>query len=141
MSKILQKCQEWARGLSGYNGRGEELPDPTPVELPVDFERPVPLAEEIRRLVRSEAIQAELRSKEIETFDEANDFDIPDDPIDPETPWQDEAGSVWTRESELAAGIVSEPDYVKAKELVARANKAIAEFEAKRKGAPEGAKA
>ena len=63
-----------------------EFPDPTPVEIPVSAERfPNTLA----------ALQAQARAQQAlalalipETFEESDDFDIDDDPIDPATPWE-----------------------------------------------------
>lgn len=70
------------------NEFGHEIPDPTPVAVPSGFKRPETLAEQVRRLVRSE--QWRLRAEEVgvETFEESNDFDLPDDPIDPSTPFE-----------------------------------------------------
>lgn len=118
MNKTVKKLSEWVKGLSGYNDKGEEIPDPTPLEPPVDFERPLPLAEEIRRLVRSQAIITDLDRAGIETFDEADDFDVDDDQADPTSPWEEnfDHGKVWTREQEIRAGIVQQPDIKKAKE-------------------------
>lgn len=134
MSKF-EKLKEWARGLSGHTDKGEEVPDPRPMAMPLDWEAPVPIAEEIRRLVAGEAARLVAQADGVETFEEAEDFDIPDDPVDPGTPWEnDHVGKVWTREAEIRSGIVSEPDYLKAKEIVEKAKVAIAEYEAKKRG-------
>lgn len=60
-----------------YDERGRELPDPTPIAIPVGFNRPETLQEQIRRLVRNEFSQVAAATG-FETFDEANDFDVPD---------------------------------------------------------------
>lgn len=67
--------------------QGRELPDPTPLEVPVGFKRPETLAEQVRRLVRSEHFNAEREALGEETFDEADDFDVDDD-FDPSTPYE-----------------------------------------------------
>lgn len=101
-----------ADGLSKYNDKGEEIPDPNPVAVPVDFVRPVPLGERIRQLVRSETLARELAAAGIETFDEADDFDVPDDIGERESPYEDnfdpERPGAIAREQELRAGFVED---------------------------------
>lgn len=61
-----------------YNERGEELPDPTPVEVPAGMRVPESLEAMIARMVRGKV--SELAAREgMETFEEANDFEIEDD--------------------------------------------------------------
>lgn len=65
---------------------GREIPDPTPMEVPHDWKRPLSLHEEIRRFVRSElSRQAEAQGEE--SFEEADDFDVDEDP-DPLSPYE-----------------------------------------------------
>lgn len=73
--------QQVARGNTP-DGR-YEVPDPTPVEAPVllmpgDF-----TIARMRELIRSEQLARELAAleREVESFDEADDFDVPDDPF------------------------------------------------------------
>lgn len=66
---------------------GREEADSKPAAMPVGFQRPPTLAEQVQRLVRS-AISREAEEKGFETFEESEDFDIPDDPIDPATPYE-----------------------------------------------------
>lgn len=70
------------------DGNGWEIPDPTPVAMPVGFKRPETLAEQVRRLVRT-TISREAAEAGAETFEESEDFDIPDDPVDPSTPFEE----------------------------------------------------
>ncbi len=52
--------------------------DLTPVELPIGYDKPLPLREEMRRFIRTEmSLQAEALGDE--TFDESDDFDVPED--------------------------------------------------------------
>lgn len=61
-----------------FNERGEELPDPTPVEIPAGCQRPETLNEQIARLVRTQmSVLAGQRG--LETFEESFDFDVDDD--------------------------------------------------------------
>lgn len=62
----------------GYNERGEEIPDPTPIEVPVDFRAPPSLVDEIKRYVRAE-LSARADAAGEETFEEADDFWVDDD--------------------------------------------------------------
>lgn len=67
---------------------GREMLSPMPMELPIGYKRTKPLEQQIREMVKSHLL-AEAASKEgYETFEEAEDFDIPDDPIDPRTPYE-----------------------------------------------------
>lgn len=59
----------------GYNDRGEEVPDPTPVEVPVGFRHPPTLRETMQRLIREEVSRAAEQSGD-ESFDEADDFNV-----------------------------------------------------------------
>lgn len=56
---------------------GREILDQTPVALPIDYVRPEPLHQRIRRMI----LQAIMDQREgQETLEDANDFEIPDDP-------------------------------------------------------------
>lgn len=72
-----------------YNDKGQEIMDPTPMSIPVNFKRPEPLGDMIRRLVRKQISEAAV-AKGMESFDDADDFNIPDDPVDPLSPYEDE---------------------------------------------------
>lgn len=72
----------------GLDEFGREIPDPTPLSLPSGFKRPETLAEQVQRLVRNQ-ISREAAEAGYETFDEAEDFDLPDDPTDPTTPYEE----------------------------------------------------
>lgn len=71
-----------------YNERGEEIPDPTKPEVPLGFKRPESLAEQVKRLVRSEQMRMLARQSGHETFDEADDFEVGDD-FDPRSPYEE----------------------------------------------------
>lgn len=57
---------------------GRELPSSRPVEIPVGMQRPETLAEMVQRLVRQHVSKV-AAAEAYETFEEANDFDVPDD--------------------------------------------------------------
>lgn len=61
-----------------FNERGQFIPDPTPVEVPLKLRRPLSLQDEIKRFVRSELSQR-AEDEGYESFEESDDFDIDDD--------------------------------------------------------------
>lgn len=66
---------------------GREIPDPVPMAPPVGYQQGMTQEERLRAMVRQE--QSRLRAELYdETEDEANDFDVDDDPIDPATPYE-----------------------------------------------------
>lgn len=81
--KVKKTFEKW------FDKEGREHPDPTPVAMPIGFEKPESLEEKIRRLTRNEAaIMAQARGQE--TFEEADDFDVEDDEGLPGSPWENE---------------------------------------------------
>lgn len=67
--------------------KGREIPDPTPISIPLGFKKPETLAEAVRRLVRSDQWAKEMIDTDQETFEEADDFDVGDD-FDPSSPFE-----------------------------------------------------
>lgn len=65
-----------------------ELPDPTPMAPPIGYKAEPTLSDMIRSMVRREQFNLEVSRAGFETFDEAEDFDIEDDPVDPLTPYE-----------------------------------------------------
>lgn len=74
--------------MSKLSERGREIPDPTPVAMPIGFKRPEALVDQIRRFVRRELSES-AAGHGYETFEESDDFDIEDDDdYDPQSPWE-----------------------------------------------------
>lgn len=71
------------------NARGQEVPDPNPTTLPAGFKYPESLIETVRRLIRSESLSNYANSQEVDTFEEAEDFEIDDDSFDPSSPYEE----------------------------------------------------
>jgi len=67
------------RKLFGEPKKAVDRPDLTPMELPINYQRPESLEEAMRRLIRSEGLAAFAQSRGKETFEEAEDFDVDDD--------------------------------------------------------------
>lgn len=106
--------------------RGREIPDPTPIAMPVRTKRPLPLADQVARLVRSDLWNQAL-ADDAETFAEADDFDVDDD-FDPNTPYEVEFDPVLGKE--IAPADFSDPvkrDYWREQYLLAEKNAMRAE--------------
>lgn len=65
---------------------GREIPDPTPIVLRTR-QRVVSNYDDIRAFIRGELSRSALAAG-TESFEDANDFDIEDDPIDPQSRWE-----------------------------------------------------
>lgn len=103
------QVKEHLRGLSGYNERGEELPDSRPVALPVGFRHPKSIQQTIRDLIQNEEYRAALDRVGVDTFDEADD--LSDDDSDGfQSPYEEDFDplGVVTREHEIRSGFVEE---------------------------------
>lgn len=127
MSKLLEKAKEfWDKGRSFIAPDGSEVPDPRPVEMPIGFERPESIQDMIRRLVTDPALRAGLTANELETFDEADDFEVDDD--FPQSPHEDQFDPehLLSREQEVMAGAVRP----RTAEEVAAARKVLADHKA-----------
>lgn len=64
-----------------------ESNDPTPIAMPSHLRRPPSIQEQIAAAVRSEAFNRYVSQQGLETFEEAEDFDVGDD-FDPDSPWE-----------------------------------------------------
>jgi hypothetical protein len=73
--------------VRSYEIDGKEYPDSTPLELPIGAARPPTLETYIKNMIQSQLSDV-AQAGGAETFEEAGDFDIEDDPVDPRTPWE-----------------------------------------------------
>lgn len=64
-----------------------EFPDGTPVEVPLRFSRPPTLEERMKMFIRSQRMQEVAQAAGMESFQEADDFEI-DDPDEALTPYE-----------------------------------------------------
>lgn len=71
------------------NADGHELVDSTPMAPPLGYKKQPTMVDHIRNMVKSEMLRREVEKAGAETFEEADDFDIPDDPVDPTTPFEE----------------------------------------------------
>lgn len=63
------------------NPDGSENPDPTPMAPPIGYNRQPTMIEHIRNMVRSEELRRAAAAAGAESFDEADDFEVEDDPF------------------------------------------------------------
>lgn len=68
---------------------GYEVPDPTPVAVPTGVKRVDNITRRIREVLQSERMRAEALEGGMETFEEADDFDVGDEAPDPHTVYED----------------------------------------------------
>lgn len=73
-AKLAARRQDWY---------GAEHPDDTPMAPPIGYKKQPSMVEIVREAVRSEHLRLEALRAEQETFEEADDFDVPDDPVPP----------------------------------------------------------
>lgn len=104
----MDQILEHLRGVSGYNSRGEEIPDPKPAALQVDIEAEMPLEQKIFRAVQSVEWNRLMQKRGLETFEEANDFDVPDELPEFRSMHEDEAGDVAAFEEGRRSGFIEE---------------------------------
>lgn len=65
--------------MAKYDAQGREIPDQTPVEIPPHLARVVTRHEQMKAYIRAELSRLAAEEGE-ETFEEADDFDVDEDP-------------------------------------------------------------
>jgi hypothetical protein len=80
--------QDGVQATSEIGADGKEYPDPVPMAPPVGYRPPPTIMEMIQTMIRSEQLRTQLDAQGFDTFEEAEDFDIEDDPLDPHTPYE-----------------------------------------------------
>lgn len=70
--------------------KGREILDPIGVAPPVGYEKPFDMFAHMQNLIRSEHVRLAAMEAGAETFDEADDFDIEDDPADPTSQFEEQ---------------------------------------------------
>lgn len=68
-----------------YDDQGREIPDATPVEVPLRLRNRPEEVERLRSLIRNE-LSDQAAKQGFETFEEANDFDVDEDEFFPVSP-------------------------------------------------------
>ena len=82
---LVKRIQKLLQGRDGVF----ETPDPTPVEVPIRFSRPLSDFDHIRNVQRAtmESMSRFAASQGAETFEESEDFDVDDD-LDFDSPYE-----------------------------------------------------
>lgn len=110
---VFRHIERFASGLKAHSHRKT---------LPVGFSRPPTLAEQVARLVRSQQMADFAAAQGLESFEEADDFDIPDDPVDPTTPYEADFDLAAVKSSDYGlTASPATPDAYQAKERVKEA--------------------
>lgn len=121
---------EHLRGRCGYNAKGEEIPDPKPTALEINIEAEMPLELKVMRALQSTEWQKRMDAQGLETFEEANDFDVPYEEPEFKTFHEDESGDVLAFEEGVRRGFVEEiPE--KRKEEAKNAARALRDYTSK----------
>ena len=81
--------EQYAKKLleKGLNPDGSQILDPVPVAPPIGYKKTPSMVEIVRDMVRSEKLAQAAREAGQETFEEADDFDVPDEPELMRSPW------------------------------------------------------
>lgn len=134
----MKPVKEFPEGKAVLDSDGSEILDPRPMALPIGFERPESIQDTIRRLVTDRQIKAELEASGVESFDEADDFEVEDD-LPLESPYEEnfDPQHIVTREQEIRSGTVRPLTPAE----IAAATKAIEKLRAKAKVAEPVTKA
>ncbi|UDN67831.1 hypothetical protein [robinz microvirus RP_142] len=80
--------QDGVQSTSAIGSDGREYPDPIPTAPPVGYKTPPTIMDMIKSMIHSEQLNQKAQAEGFDTFDEAEDFDIEDDPLDPHTEYE-----------------------------------------------------
>lgn len=81
MKKLVAGIKAARRAfVQKYNEKGQEIPDPRPVEVPLGLRRPKDIHEMIHDALRGERMRIAAERAGVESFEEANDFDLDEEP-------------------------------------------------------------
>lgn len=83
--EYLRKMRE-----KNINDVGELVPDSTPMAPPIGYKKHPSMVEIVRDMVRSERLAQEALAMGHETFEEADDFDVGDDPEVLRSPYEND---------------------------------------------------
>lgn len=106
-----------SRIFSSKKRMSKEPVDKTPVTIPVYLRRSESMDERIRRIV-DHTLSKEAERQGLETIEEANDFDIDDDPVDPQAIWEHDADQAYAQA--VQGGIVEMPSLTPEKHVAAK---------------------
>lgn len=77
MKKVIEAVKAARRAfVQRYNEKGQEVPDPRPVEIPLGLRRPKDIHEMIHDALRGERMRLAAEQAGVESWEEANDFEV-----------------------------------------------------------------
>jgi hypothetical protein len=83
--------QRMRKPRKNLDGQGREQLDPVPLSVPGPGDAPLSIQDQIKQALRSERLREAYDSKGLETFEEADDFDIEDEEDwRPFAPWEED---------------------------------------------------
>jgi len=82
----------------GLNKDGTPILDPTPLAPPIGYKKAPSMIDIVRDMVRGERLKQEALAAGFETFDEADDFDVDDEPVQLRSPHEFPEGDPSVRE-------------------------------------------
>jgi len=74
-------------GTHFLDEEGREIMDPTPIAPPVGYKRQPSMVEIVRDMIKSERLRLEAEHAGMESFEEADDFEVDD--YDPSSPYEE----------------------------------------------------
>lgn len=74
----------------GLHPDGTQVLDPTPLAPPIGYKKHPSMVEIVRDMVRRERLAAEAEAAGMETFEEADDFDVGDEPELMRSGWEND---------------------------------------------------
>lgn len=90
------------------NSNGHEVVDNTPMAPPVGYKHVPSMVDIIRAQIRAEKLRLEAEEAGLETFDEADDFEVGDD-YDPTSPYEEQFEPVAVPPSAATTGAAAAP--------------------------------
>lgn len=84
----IEAAQAASSEFAFLNIDGHEVPDPTIVDPPLGYIRQPDLMELMRRMIRNELSEV-AQATEFESFEDADDFEVDDDPVDYSSPYEE----------------------------------------------------
>lgn len=123
--------------LERFNKDGALIAKPGRKAIPVGHKRPETLAEQVARLVRNSEFARVVAAQGLETFEEADDFDVDDEIPLPNTPWEQNFDFATVHASER--GVVKMPtpqEVARSKSALDKARNALRKRKLRGSGTP-----
>lgn len=79
LDKNVRIMPENGEVVPAHDVDGREIPDPVPIAPPIGWFKQPSMFDHVRAMVRSEQMRMYAETQGAETFDDASDFDVPDD--------------------------------------------------------------